>query len=504
MRNVVAVVASDMTNPLQSPSVTRRVLRFATRAAVTTALVTGAAVAAVAVTPTGGRTIQAAGEAFGSGGEYHALAPERVLDTRERSLDVAPFGRKATNETFEVTILGKAGLPAPTDADANGADDKVLAVAVNITVVNPSRRGFLRAWGTGADEGDSSLVNFQAGEVVPNSAVLRPGRDGKLTIRVATPEGAGRADVLIDVFGWFSTSGYVSNGGSFGARLVPAGPGRILDTREAAFGAAPMGAASQRKIDIRGVDSTSPAKNDIVPADTDVVGVLLNITAVNNLGGSAPTYLALTPTRTAAGSEPTTSNLNLMGGKVRSALAMVPLNSDGSVYLYNRAGSTHAILDVVGYLIQGRDPGTREGRVVPLVAPFRAFDTRQAEFDQAPLPPAYAEDWSFEAFVADVRIGNEPVGAQLGLIGNLTAANLARRVAWEPAASYLTAYPTPTGSGTQAPQVSNLVISEGEVMPNMALIKYGSNGTDPNQIRFYNRNGYLDYLLDVTAVVLAD
>ena len=71
-------------------------------------------------------------------------------------------------------------------------------------------------------------------------------------------------------------------------------------------------------------------------------------------------------------------------------------------------------------------------------------------------------------------------------------------------ASYLTAYPTPVGSGTQAPNVSNIVMTDGEVVPNMALLKYGSNGTDPYQVRFYNRDGYLDYLLDVTAVILAD
>lgn len=470
----------------------------------TTALVTTAAVAAIAVTPHGGRTIEAAGEAFGSGGEYHALAPDRILDTRQRALDVAPFGRKATNTTFDVPVVGKGGLPSFVDGNGDGFDDNVLAVAVNITVVAPTRRGYLRAWGTGATEGNSSLVNFQSGEVVPNSGVLRPGRDGKLTVRVVTPEGAGRVDVLVDVFGWFSTSGYVSNGGSFGARLVPVGPGRILDTREAAFGGAPMGERGQRKVQIRGADAINPGRTDIVPNDPNVVGVLLNITGVDNLPGSAATYLALTPAKTPSGALPTTSNLNLTAGKVRSGLAVVPLSSDGAVYLFNRAGSAHAILDVVGYLIKNQDPLTRQGRVVPLVAPFRAFDTREAEFFQQPLPPGNAEDWSFQDFVNDVKIGADPVGKQLGLIGNLTAANVGRQYPWAPVASYLTAYPTPKGSGTQAPGVSNLVITEGEVMPNMALIKYGSNGTDPYQIRFYNKAGYLDYLLDVTAVVLAD
>ena len=40
-------------------------------------------------------------------------------------------------------------------------------------------------------------------------------------------------------------------------------------------------------------------------------------------------------------------------------------------------------------------------------------------------------------------------------------------------------------------------------MPNLVMLSYGSDGTDPYQVRFYNRAGYLDYLLDVTAVILA-
>jgi hypothetical protein len=38
----------------------------------------------------------------------------------------------------------------------------------------------------------------------------------------------------------------------------------------------------------------------------------------------------------------------------------------------------------------------------------------------------------------------------------------------------------------------------------LVVLPFGSNGTDSKQIRFYNRAGYLDYLLDVSAVVLAD
>ena len=103
-----------------------------------------------------------------------------------------------------------------------------------------------------------------------------------------------------------------------------------------------------------------------------------------------------------------------------------------------------------------------------------------------------------------MKVAGDPVGAQLGLIGNLTAAALGRQYSWAPSSSYVTAYPTPAGGGAQTPPfVSNLGITEGEIVPNLVMLAYGSDGTDPNQVRFYNRAGYLDYLLDVTAVILA-
>jgi hypothetical protein len=204
---------------------------------------------------------------------------------------------------------------------------------------------------------------------------------------------------------------------------------------------------------------------------------------------------------------PTTSNLNLLPGEIRSVMAIVPIGPDGSIQFFNRAGSTHLVVDIVGYVRKGIGAETRIGRVVPLVSPFRAFDTREPEFFDQPLTPAGAEDWSFESFVNDVQIGDEWVGPQLGLFGNLVATNLQRQYPWLSVSSYLTAYPTPPDNGTAVPTVSNIVVGEGQTLPNMALLKYGSNKLDPfcvdnHCVRFYNRWGYVDYLLDVAAVIL--
>ena len=117
--------------------------------------------------------------------------------------------------------------------------------------------------------------------------------------------------------------------------------------------------------------------------------------------------------------------------------------------IYNRAGDTNVVVDVMGYLVNGAAETTRAGRVVPLTAPFRAFDTRQAAFGTVPLGPGQAEDWSFAAFSDSVNIGGVPLGNQTALLGNLTNASLARQSRTVPVNSYLTVYPTPT-NGVQA------------------------------------------------------
>ena len=230
----------------------------------------------------------------------------------------------------------------------------------------------------------------------------------------------------------------------------------------------------------------------------------MNVTGVNTFGRSVPTYISALPKRVKAGDKPSTSTVNLQVGQVRANLAILPVGSDGSITLFNLDGEIRLVVDVMGYLIDDKPVGTNEGRVVPLVAPFRAFDTRQVEFNAQPLGPGRAEDWSFDSFVQDVNINGEWVGAQSGLLGNLTATGLQRQYSWAPVASFMTAYPTPTSGDGKPPQISNVNIVEGDTVPNLALLRYGGGSKDPNRLRFYNRAGYVDYLLDVYAVVLSD
>lgn len=464
-----------------------------------------------ALSPDDDRGVEAVGDLdlLGAGGEFHSLRPARIFDSRcgggRTDFPACPAGAaKPTrppgqSTAFDVRLAGRGGLPAFRDLDADGFDDRVLAVVVNIIVIGPSQGGHLRVFPAGAAEGTTSVANFDPGATVSNTAVVRPGIDGDLSIRFETGV-AGAAHLAIDISGWFSTSAHPERG----ARLVPIPPIRAYDSREAVFGAATLRAGAQVEVPIRGAADYRRPSLAVVPNDPAVVGVVVNVTGVNGFPGSTATYISALPEPVAAGSRPATSTVNLAVGDTRANLAILRVGDDGAIRLFNFSGEIRLVVDVVGYLVAGQPAGSRAGRVVPLVAPLRVFDTRRPEFRDQPLGPGRAEDWSFRDFAGDVRIAGDPVGAQSGVLANLTATNLQRQYAWTPVSSHLTAYPTPAGAGGAPPGVSNLNIPEASNVANMAVLRYGGDADDRYQVRFYNFAGYVDYLLDVYAVVLAD
>ncbi len=455
-----------------------------------------AAMAMVAVgTPSSTTPVASAqATALGAGGEYHPLPPTRIFDSRTGLNDVAPLGAKPTSpqgRTFDVDILGQGGIPA----EVGGSNSDVLAVVANVTVVGSTLDGYLSIFPTGAAPGESSLVNFAPTEAVPNLAVLGVGTGGRSTISLVTPAGAGSAHVLIDVFGWISTSQYADVADS-GARFVPVDPSRALDTRSAPTpsgwaGGRTIGTMEQLTLPIRGA-------NGVVPNSKNVTGVMVNVTAANNQSGSVPTFLAVTPTTTPSGVEPATSVTNVSTGQVKANMAIVPVGDDGAIRIFNRSGSTHVIVDVLGYLERGVPDDTSTGRVIPLDAPFRVFDTRQPAFGAAPLGFGTKEDWSFKQFAESVLLDGAPIGPQSALLGNLTGTALEPLYPGQPVTSYMTLYP---GNGAP-PNSSNINVTPGRSVPNMSLLRYGTVGDDDYTIAAFNFDGSIHYLLDVYAVVL--
>ena len=444
------------------------------------------ALAAIVAGPVGSETpVALAATELGPGGEYHPLTPTRIFDSRAPGInDVAPLGKKPmtlAGADFDVQVTGLAGGPADPSV--------VLAVVANVTVVEPTTAGWMAVRPSGAPvpNPQSSLVNFTAGRDVPNTAIVGVGNDGKITVRLRA---TGRAHVIVDVSGWISTSSYTE---ARGARLTPVGPARLLDTRRTG---GPLRTQQTRSLQVGGATSFDPTINNVVPVGASAV--MVNIVAINWQAGSRGTYVTATPDKIPAGTLPTVSNVNLPAGIVKTNMAIVPIGPDGRIHFFNFAGELHLAIDVLGYFDSDPTESTT-GRIVPLDAPFRAFDTRDRAFGSVPLGAGSAEDWSFEAFVNSVQgASGAPLGSQSALIGNLTATDLRRTYPTVPVSTYLTAYP----ADRSRPLVSNVNLAEGEAVPNMSLVKYGNLGDDPNGVKMYNHGGSLHYVLDVYAVVL--
>lgn len=421
------------------------------------ALVAVAAFLVALAVPVGPMRPAAAQATPGGGGEYTAVTPFRVVDTRWPGQTTIKV-----NQPISRQVAGVAGSGVP--------GTNVLAVAMNVTVVTPSGAGFLTVWPTGVPMPNASSHNFRAGQVSPNFVVSGVGPGGQVNFMLQI---APSAHLLVDVVGYYGTSAAPR-----GARLVPVAPYRLLDTRTGAGTGvvAKVGPKQSISFPVRGVGG--------VPNIAAISAVAVNITGTNP---STTTFVTAYP----EGGVPNASNLNLVGGQTRPNLAMVKIGADGRVRLFNDAGTVDLIVDVVGYYQTGASASTYGGRVVPLSAPFRSFDTR----DYATrLGPNQKEAWNFQPFVDSLNSGGTTVGPINGLILNLTSTAVT-------ANSFVTVYPY-NGNGP-VPNSSALNTVAGQDIPNLQVVALSKGGT-ANHIQVYNYSGYFHYLADVTAVILAD
>ena len=121
----------------------------------------------------------------GEEGEYSAIAPVRVLDSRDGTGGFATPWSASTTRTLPVA--GVSGVPM----DAK-------AVMVNFTATHATAASYLTAWPSGQALPPTSNLNFTAGITVPNLALVPIGADG----RIAIFNHVGTVDVIADVVGY--------------------------------------------------------------------------------------------------------------------------------------------------------------------------------------------------------------------------------------------------------------------------------------------------------------
>lgn len=116
---------------------------------------------------------------------FHPLAPVRLVDSRS---GITVRGPLRARLRVDVEVSCRAAVPA-----------NASAVALNVTVAEPTASGYLTVWPAGQAQPTASNVNFVAGQTVPNLVICRLGVDGMVSFRVS----GGTAHTIADLVGWF-------------------------------------------------------------------------------------------------------------------------------------------------------------------------------------------------------------------------------------------------------------------------------------------------------------
>lgn len=369
----------------------------------------------------------------GGAGEFHALSPQRIMDTRTglgRSGSTAPL---SAGQTIEVATTGVAGVPAA---------DRVDAVVLNVTALAGASPTYLTVWPTGASRPNVSSLNADAGQTIPNLVTVPVGADGKVSVFNA----AGSTHVIFDIAGYYSSAR-----GERGARFHPLKPDRLLDTRT---GVQHFGKVGTTPIDVRVIETSG------VPAG--ITAVVLNVTAT---GPTRSSYVTVYPSGRA---QPYVSNLNFVAGQTIPNLVIVQVPPSGIVSFANAFGETDLIADVVGYFSFDRRDGT--GRFVAAL-PYRWFDSRV----------------DTEVFGGDGRLGNNEILVLRRDADWISAYAFNATVTGSDSIGYVTAYPGPG----RPPNSSNVNYSRGQTIPNHVIVGAGA------EVHFLNVGGPTHLIVDV-------
>ncbi|SCG48588.1 choice-of-anchor D domain-containing protein [Micromonospora halophytica] len=251
----------------------------------------------------------------GWGSQYQWFKPSRLWDSRTDG-GALPAGYY----TDGAVDFGASFSPS------------VRAVVVNITAVSPKKAGFLTAWDGAGDVPTSSTVNYGAGKVVPNLAVVKVRQEWNSSKGYYMPWFAvytsQTSNIVIDLVGVMD-DGTVPDG----LRFTPLAPTRIVDSRINQGIPGVIGPGAVAKV-------TAPA--NLVTDSTEALA--MNVTAVSPTNN---TVLTVWPADYGM-SKPTASNLNPAAGQIVSNAVMGVIGPQDAFHVHNLSGSTHLVADVVG------------------------------------------------------------------------------------------------------------------------------------------------------------
>ncbi len=362
---------------------------------------------------------------------FVSISPVRLFDTRDGTGGrTGPLG---PGETWSFAQAGQFGIPA----DAT-------AVAWNLTAVDATDPTYITVWPGGTARPSSSNLNPVPGLAVPNLVIGQLGPAGSVSMF----NNGGTVHLVADLVGYFTTSSNL--------RLQPLSPARLLDTRDGTGVVAPGPVGPAQTIDLKVLDRGGVA--------TKAKAVVLNVTVTEPSAGS---FLTVWPT---GDTQPTASSVNMVPGQTVPNMVMCRVGEGGKISIFNGAGSTHVVADVLGAFVD-----TAPGRFVA-IQPGRVLDTREG----IGAPKAPVDQTPLALKLTGARgIPNSGVSAVLLNVTVVTPS----------AATFVTVYP----AGDAQPTASNLNAVAGQVVPNMVLGRLGTDGS----VSIFNAIGTTDLVADV-------
>lgn len=269
-------------------------------------------------------------------GHYHALAPQRICDTRADGTGVI------TNQCNNSGAGSPLGLQQSTDVQVTGLGgvptSGVAAVILNVTSTNTTDASYLTVWPAGVSRPVASNLNWVAGQTVPNRVIVPVGSGGQISMYNLK----GITDIAIDVNGWFGDG---TESPPPAPTFTGITPTRICDTRAAGAGTVTnqcndggAGAALAG-----GQAMTVQVAGTGLPVPSTATGVVVIVTTTDT---TASGFLTVWPTGIA---RPNASDLNWVSGETVSNLVVAELSPAGVLSIYNYAGSADVIVDVVGF-----------------------------------------------------------------------------------------------------------------------------------------------------------
>jgi hypothetical protein len=271
----------------------------------------------------------------GGAGLYTPLSsPARICDTRPddpSNLLSAPDNQCDGLDNSGETLAAKGTVNVQVTG-GNGVPTGASAAIVNVTVANPAAGGYLTVYPDGVATPFASNVNYTAGEVTANRVIVPLSTGGGITVYSSA-----RADVIVDI------SGYYSGTGGSGTEFSPeSSPVRICDSRPGNPSGL-TGTATQCDGQTIGAGKTLTLQvTGLAGVPADAKAVVINLTGVLP---TAPTYLTVFP----GPSRPFASDLNPPQGGVQANLTVATLSSSGTISIYNSAGSINVVVDVLGW-----------------------------------------------------------------------------------------------------------------------------------------------------------